>query len=80
MVGLLRFVFAMLVWPFTSKARLHAEIVARQQVIVLQPPSSVPRRWFDGIELGFIATGGGRLAIAEGARRSTRLYVHSFVR
>jgi transposase InsO family protein len=37
MIGLLRFVFAILVWLFTSQARLHAEIaVLRQQVIVLQ--------------------------------------------
>jgi hypothetical protein len=41
MIGLLRFVFAILVWPFTSQARLHAEIaVLRQQVIVLQRKSS----------------------------------------
>ena len=41
MIGLLRFVFAVLVWPFTSQARLHAEIaVLRQQVIVLQRKSS----------------------------------------
>src|SRR3954453_4767702 len=40
MIGLLRFVFAILVWPFTSQARLHAEIaVLRQQVIVLQRKS-----------------------------------------
>src|SRR4051812_22116294 len=40
MIGLLRFVFAVLVWPFTSQARLHAEIaVLRQQVIVLQRKS-----------------------------------------
>jgi hypothetical protein len=40
MIGLLRFVFAILVWPFTSQARLHAEIaVLRQQVIVLQQKS-----------------------------------------
>jgi len=41
MIGLLRFVFAVLVWPFTSQARLHAEIaVLRQQVIILQRKSS----------------------------------------
>jgi hypothetical protein len=40
MIGLLRFVLAVLVWPFTSQARLHAEIaVLRQQVIVLQRKS-----------------------------------------
>src|SRR3954462_11332060 len=40
MIGLLRFVFAVLVWPFTSQAHLHAEIaVLRQQVIVLQRKS-----------------------------------------
>jgi hypothetical protein len=81
MIGLLRLVFAILVWPFTSQARLHAEIaVLRQQVIVLQrksrgrvrlrnadrwffvqlyrmflrfcrrSTSSIPRRWFAGIE------------------------------
>src|SRR3954447_15013004 len=53
MIGLLRFVFAILVWPFTSQARLHAEIaVLRQQVIVLQRKSrgrvrlSNADRWF----------------------------------
>src|SRR3954454_6925760 len=53
MIGLLRFVFAVLVWPFTSQARLHAEIaVLRQQVIVLQRKSngrvrlSNADRWF----------------------------------
>jgi hypothetical protein len=41
MIGLLRFVFAILIWPFTSQARLHAEIaMLRQQVIVLQRKSS----------------------------------------
>src|SRR3954471_8378550 len=53
MIGLLRFVFAILVWPFTSQARLHAEIaVLRQQVIILQRKSrgrvrlSNADRWF----------------------------------
>src|SRR3954453_3229881 len=53
MIGLLRFFFAVLVWPFTSQARLHAEIaVLRQQVIVLQRKSrgrvrlSNADRWF----------------------------------
>src|SRR3954454_21202298 len=40
MIGLLRFVFAILASPFTSQARLHAEIaVLRHQVIVLQRKS-----------------------------------------
>src|SRR3954447_15571941 len=40
MIGLLRFVLAVLVSPFTSQVRLHAEIaVLRQQVIVLQRKS-----------------------------------------
>src|SRR3954447_1685066 len=40
MIGLLRFVFAMLVSPFTSKARLQAENAAlRQQLIVLHRTS-----------------------------------------
>src|SRR3954454_2151419 len=40
MIGLLRFVLTLLVSPFRSKARLHAEIaVLRQQVIVLQRKS-----------------------------------------
>src|SRR3954453_11242907 len=40
MIGLLRFVLAVLVSPFTSQVRLHAEIATlRQQLIVLQRKS-----------------------------------------
>jgi hypothetical protein len=55
MIGVLRFVLAILVSPFRSKARLEAEVAAlRHQLIVLQRRSRGRVRLTNGDRLFFV--------------------------